>query len=53
MEQLQISGGDVVELKNGKIVEIADIKGDYIVVTCAEWYPKSEIIAIIKRFGDL
>lgn len=57
MENRKISGGDIVELKSGKIVKVDDIrkkggslKEDYIVVAFDEWYPFSEIKAIVEPF---
>ncbi|MCK9236259.1 MAG: hypothetical protein M0P09_08115 [Acholeplasmataceae bacterium] len=48
MTKLKLSGGDIVLLKNGRVVEVADIKLNYIVVAFDEWFPFSDIVEIIE-----
>lgn len=56
---MEIYGGDVVELKDGQLVRVHDIrqkggtlKEKHIVVACDEWYPFSIVKRIVKRFGE-
>lgn len=45
----RIKGGDIVRLKDGKIVTVGDIHNDEIVVTYIERYKISDITEIIDR----
>ncbi|MCK9236405.1 MAG: hypothetical protein M0R77_21275 [Gammaproteobacteria bacterium] len=49
MTKLKLSGGDIVLLKNGKIVKIADMKPTHIMVAFDEWYPISDVVQIITN----
>lgn len=45
-----LSGGDKLLLKDGQIIKVQDLRGDYIMVSSVEWYHISEVVKIIDKY---
>ena len=44
-----LSGGDKLLLKDGQIITVQDLRGDYIMVSSVEWYHISKVVKIVKK----
>ena len=49
-QNLMIQGGDLVRLKDDKVVKVNDIHNNMIVVMWDERYPIDDVVEIVKRF---
>lgn len=49
---MKLNSGDIVLLRSGRIVQIEDIKNNYIVVASDEWYPIEEVERVIKKIEE-
>lgn len=45
-----ISGGDKVRLRNGRVITVFDIRNDYVLASYDQWFHVSHVAEIVEKY---